>query len=193
MSWQARSAKRVHPSKLCIGLAAPVRGWRSNGSQGSACDSCLNWHSIWGSEFEQHGLTFDISYEYLQIIFQLRFVPQPAGSIFFLVSGGFQPWGFACLSSWFLLEFLGSACNYGHGHRSVDQAKLGHEQQWVSERSEADTELGPSSWSGEILFGRTYVFFWQRQMSEWASENSLFLREMAYLNLPKFMVPQFVL
>ena len=204
--WQVRSAKRVHPSKLCIGLAAPVSG--AEGQIGSYSvqgvislwiGKAILFVNIWGSEFETRWI--DIYYFNLWVspnYLQLRFVPQLPGFTFFsLVSGS---WGFACLSSWFLLEFLGPACNDGTHRTGPDQAwPPGHEwqRQWVSERSEADTELGPSSWSGEILFGRLY--FWAE--TEWVSVTSMeettkirkvlyfWEKQMAYMNLPKCMVP----
>lgn len=148
--------------------SASFWGWRSNWKLKGFRVWLVNWqsysfwHRIWSSEFETRWI--DISWH-----FNFWVSPKPAGFTLFFPGFlvGFQPWGFACLSSWFLLEFLGSPCN---GHRTVDQAKLGHERherQWVSERSEADTELGPSSWSGEIFFGRLYS--WRKQMGEWVS------------------------
>lgn len=205
--WQVRSAKRVHPSKLCIGLAAPVSG--AEGQIGSYSvqgvislwiGKAILFVNIWGSEFETRWI--DIYYFNLWVspnYLQLRFVlcnlqVLPFFSWFLVVF-----WGFACLSSWFLLEFLGPACNDGTYRTGPDQAwppgHERHERQWVSERSEADTELGPSSWSGEILFGRLY--FWQK-LSECNQHGRnkkirkvlhFWEKQMAYMNLPKFMVP----
>lgn len=80
--WQVRSAKRVHPSKLCIGLAAPVSG--AEGQIGSYSvqgvislwiGKAILFVNIWGSEFETRWI--DIYYCNLWVspnYLQLRFV-----------------------------------------------------------------------------------------------------------------------